>query len=65
MQAVGPDGEPIVLPAPPRAFPVPSYCSDVFWEEVGVWFDAAAEVIRPRLHPNGPVVAIQCDNELS
>lgn len=53
------------LPVPPRAFPVISYASEAFWSELEGWFDAAAGIIRPRLHPNGPIVGVQLDNELS
>lgn len=56
-------GTPAWLPVPPRAFPVPSYASTAFRAEVGGWLGEAAEVIAPRLWPNGPVVALQVDNE--
>lgn len=65
IQAVGPDGEPVILPAAPKAFAIPSYSSEVFWREVGLWFDAVSDIIRPLIHPRGPIVLIQCDNELS
>jgi beta-galactosidase len=65
MQAAGPEGEPIILPAAPCAFPVPSYCSEPFWEAVAVWFDALAPLLKPHVYPNGPIIAVQCDNELS
>ncbi|MCB1154981.1 beta-galactosidase, partial [bacterium] len=65
-QACGPDGEPIILPAAPKAFPAPSYASEKFWKEMEGWFRAAAGIIEPLTHPNGgPVVGLQCDNELS
>jgi beta-galactosidase len=54
---------PAFLPMPPRAFPVPSYASRAFRAEAATWLRAVAEVLRPRLHPAGPVVAIQVDNE--
>ncbi|MBZ0272570.1 beta-galactosidase [bacterium] len=65
VKARGPDGEPIMMPLPPRAFPAPSYSSEAFWRETRVWFTALAGVIRPLLAPNGPIFLVQCDNELS
>jgi beta-galactosidase len=56
-------GGPVWMPAPPRAFPVPSYASARFRAEVGAWYRAIADVIAPRLAPAGPVVALQVDNE--
>lgn len=51
--------------SPTRHFPIPSYASEKFWEEVGGWFDAMAPLVKPRLHPRGPVIALQADNETS
>ena len=56
-------GTPAALMIPPRGFPVPSYASSAFLDEVRGWYAAVAEVVAPRLHPRGPVVAIQVDNE--
>jgi beta-galactosidase len=61
--AVTARGTPAFLPAPPRAFPVPSYASRRFLEEAAAWLRAFAAVARPHLYPAGPVVAIQVDNE--
>jgi beta-galactosidase len=63
MQALTARGTPAFLPAPPRAFPVPSYASTRFLAAAAEWLRAAAKVIRPHLHPAGPVVAVQVDNE--
>ncbi len=63
MQARTARGTPAVLVAPPRAFPVPSYASRVFLDEVKGWYAAVAEIVAPRLFPAGPVVALQVDNE--
>jgi beta-galactosidase len=63
MQAVTARDTPAFLPAPPRAFPVPSYASRRFLAAAAEWLRAFAEVVRPHLHPDGPVVAIQVDNE--
>jgi len=62
-QARGPSGAPVWMPAPPRAWPVPSYGSVVFRERVHAWYAVVAEVVRPYLAPDGPVVAIGVDNE--
>jgi beta-galactosidase len=56
-------GSPVWLPSPPRAWPVPSYASAAFRERVRAWYGAVAEVVRPYLAPDGPVVAIGVDNE--
>jgi beta-galactosidase len=61
--AVTARGTPAWLPAPPRMFPVPSYASRTFQREVRGWLAAVAEIVRPRLWPDGPVVAIGVDNE--
>jgi beta-galactosidase len=55
---------PVWLPAPPRAFPVPSYAAVGFIDEVRRWFEAVGQVVAPHLAPDGPVVAVQVDNEL-
>lgn len=62
-QALGARGAPVWMPSPPRAWPVPSYASTVFHARVHAWFAAVAEVVRPYLAPDGPVVAIGVDNE--
>jgi beta-galactosidase len=59
------DDTPAILPAPPRFFPTPSYASEEFYSEVGAYFDALCKVLAPRVHPNGPIVGVQSDNEMS
>jgi beta-galactosidase len=56
-------GTPVWLPTPPRAWPVPSYASSKFRERVKAWYAAVADVVRPHLAPDGPIVAIGVDNE--
>ena len=56
-------GTPAWLPVPPRAFPVPSYASARFRDEVRAWYGVVAGIVAPRLAPDGPVVAIGVDNE--
>ncbi len=50
------------FPAPPRAFPIPSYASFAFHAHVRAWYAAVADVVRPYLAPDGPVVAVGVDN---
>ncbi|MBX3270919.1 MAG: beta-galactosidase [Sandaracinaceae bacterium] len=64
-QARSPRQNPVLQPFPPRMFPVPSYASRTFHEEVGRWYDAVGEVLAPRLFPAGPIVLLQVDNEAS
>lgn len=49
----------------PTPWPVPSYASDWFFDEVAVYFDALMPILRELLHPHGPIIAIQSDNENS
>jgi len=56
-------GAKVLLPVPPRMFPVPSYACERFFDEVGRWYEAMADVVAPRLAPKGPVVLVQVDNE--
>lgn len=62
-QALSAQGSPVWMPSPPRAWPLPSYASAAFRDRVHAWFAAVAEVVRDRLAPDGPVVAIGVDNE--
>jgi beta-galactosidase len=52
-----------ICPAPPRFFPIPSYAQKAFMDEVGEWFTAFANMVKPFL--GGLVVAVQVDNEMS
>jgi beta-galactosidase len=62
-QARTPQGNPVMLPMVPVAFPVPSYASEAFHEEVERWFEACVPVLAPLVHPTGPIVMVQVDNE--
>jgi beta-galactosidase len=62
-QALTPKKNPVMLPMIPLAFPVPSYASSVFHQEVARWFEAVGEVLSPLRHPDGPIVLLQVDNE--
>ena len=62
-QARTPRQNPVILPAPPRAFPVPSYASKTFLAETGRWFAAVGAELRSLVWPDGPIVLLQIDNE--
>lgn len=62
-QARSPLGNPVMLPMLPFAFPVPSYASNAFHDEVARYFHALGPVLEPMLYPNGPIVLLQIDNE--
>ncbi|HEY1960446.1 MAG TPA: beta-galactosidase [Polyangiaceae bacterium] len=62
-QAKTPQGNPVMLPLVPVGFPVPSYASEAFHEEVEGWFEACIPVLSPLRHPEGPIVMVQVDNE--
>ena len=56
-------GTPVWMPAPPRMFPVPSYASESFRAAASHWLEASARVLAPLLAPEGPICAVQVDNE--
>ena len=62
-QARTPRMNPVMLPAPPRAFPVPSYASKTFLAETAKWFRAVGDELRELMWPKGPIVLAQIDNE--
>ncbi|AUX26212.1 hypothetical protein SOCEGT47_067730 [Sorangium cellulosum] len=62
-QARSPRNNPVVLPMLPYGFPVPSYASDAFHDEVARYFHALGPVLGPHLYPDGPIVLLQIDNE--
>lgn len=62
-QARSPEQNPVMLPMLPLAFPVPSYASDAFHDEVARYFQLLGPTLAPLLYPNGPIVLIQVDNE--
>lgn len=62
-QARSPRKNPVVLPMLPLGFPVPSYASDAFFDEVARYFHALGPVLAPLVHPAGPIVLVQVDNE--
>ena len=47
-------------------FPLPSYYSEKFYQEAGIYFDALMPILAARLPADGgPIISIQVDNELS
>lgn len=60
-----PEGNPVWLPSPPKAFPIPSYACEKFYQEVGSYFDALCPILTKHLYPKGKIIAIQSDNECS
>ncbi|WP_437853637.1 beta-galactosidase [Sorangium sp. So ce363] len=62
-QARSARNNPVVLPMLPYGFPVPSYASNAFHDEVARYFNALAPVLKPHLYPDGPIVLLQIDNE--
>jgi beta-galactosidase len=62
-QARSPQGNPVVLPMVPLGFPVPSYASGTFLEETERWYRVVAAELAPLVHPAGPIVLCQIDNE--
>lgn len=59
------DGTPVLVPAPPRMFPAPCYHHPVFLSEVEGYMNALSGAVGDMVHPRGPVIAIQVDNECS
>jgi beta-galactosidase len=62
-QARTPNGNPVMLPMVPFAFPVPSYASEAFMDETTRYFQLLGPVLAPLRYPDGPIVLSQIDNE--
>jgi len=63
MQAVSGRGTPMWFPSPPHMFPVPSYAAQAFRAAASAWLGEFGRVAAPHIVPDGPVAAIQVDNE--
>lgn len=59
------DGSPLIVPAPPRMFPAPCYHHPRFLAEARTWLEACGAAVSGQVHPGGPVIGIQVDNEFS
>jgi beta-galactosidase len=62
-QARSPRGNPVMLPVLPKMFPVPSYASGAYHDEVRQFFRGIGETLAPLCYPDGPIVMVQVDNE--
>ena len=58
-----PGGNPVWLPIAPVPFPLPSYASEAFLEEVDHWLAEVGRRLEELQWPDGPIVAVQLDNE--
>ncbi len=58
------DGNPVVLAHQTSAFCVPSYANDELFTEFDGFLSAVAPIFQKHLHPHGPVISLQVDNEL-
>jgi hypothetical protein len=58
VMARGPGGEPLWVPRSPRPFAQPSLASERFVAAAAEWLSKAAEMLAPRVYPNGPIVAV-------
>ncbi|MCI0158744.1 beta-galactosidase [Leifsonia shinshuensis] len=58
-------GEVVIGYNPPFLHPVPSYPSPAYLAHVDEWFGAVWEAIGDFAYPDGPVIALQLDNEPS
>ena len=62
-QARSPRSGAVILPFPPKMFPVPSYASRKFLGLTKAWFAAVGDVVREHMYPHGRVILTQVDNE--
>ncbi|MCG3173085.1 MAG: hypothetical protein GMKNLPBB_01262 [Myxococcota bacterium] len=62
-QGRNPRGKPVILPAFPHPFPVPSYAQTKFLDETRGWFAALRRELGDLAGPDGPILAMQSDNE--
>ena len=63
IQAMGPQGTPVIYPHFAKPFPIPSYASEKLYEKTEEYFRALRPVLEPHVWPNGCIVAAQADNE--
>jgi beta-galactosidase len=64
IQAQSAQGTQVIIPAAPLPFPMPSYASERFYDEVSKYFDAVCPILVRHQTPGGAVIGIQVDNEL-
>ncbi|MFX1509530.1 MAG: beta-galactosidase [Promethearchaeota archaeon] len=58
-------GTRVIIPAVPNPFPMPSYASEKFYDEVSKFFDVVCPIITRHLAPGGPIISVQIDNDIS
>lgn len=63
-QARRPDGRGYLLPTSTHHAFMPSFGSRTTLARVGEWYDAIAPVVAAHQWPDGPIVAVQVDNEM-
>jgi beta-galactosidase len=63
VQALRCNGVPYTLPTATHHIRVPSYFSEHFLAAVDRWYDCVVAQLAPLQHPDGPIVAVQVDNE--
>lgn len=56
-------GAPVYLPAAPRMFPALCYHNPAFLSEFETYIKNLASTIKDLIHPSGPIIAFQVDNE--
>ncbi|MFW9832127.1 MAG: beta-galactosidase [Candidatus Thorarchaeota archaeon] len=64
IQALSAFGTRVIIPATPNPFPMPSYASEKFYDEVTKYFDAICPIFARHLAPGGSILGVQIDNEL-
>lgn len=65
MLAVSSTGSPVTVVSPPRFFPAISYAGERIYEEFGKYLDELCPILAPLQYPDGPIIGIQPDNEMS
>lgn len=63
IQAMGPQGTPVIYPHFAKPFPIPSYASEKLFQKTEAYFRALRPVLEPHVWPKGCIVAAQADNE--
>lgn len=65
LDAKSAQGSKTVLDQVPRPIPARSYAADKFFEEVALYYDAVCPILARHQYPEGPLVAVQVDNEMA
>lgn len=63
IQAMSPQGTPVIYPHFARPFPIPSYASEKLYRKTAEYFQVLKPVLEPHVWPKGCIVAAQADNE--